>query len=164
MDHLDYVMTILRQEEGWCEHPYRCTKKKWTIGFGQLVPAPFDRVCDELEAAGADMTKCLRMSKQFGEVLFVAKVRAAEKFASGADWYRRLDTARKALILSMVYQMGWVGVCNFVNTIGALRAGDYESAALHMLDSTWAREETPTRARRHSAAMRSGSLRAWGLA
>jgi lysozyme len=56
----------------------------------------------------------------------------------------------------MSYQMGTTGVMKFKNTLTAIEHGDYELAALGMLDSTWAKQ-TPNRARRLASQMKVGA-------
>ena len=56
----------------------------------------------------------------------------------------------------MAYQMGKPRLFKFTNTRAAYRAGDFEKTADEMLDSKWAREDTPGRAKEASEVMRTG--------
>uniref|UniRef100_A0A6M3J136 Putative glycoside hydrolase n=1 Tax=viral metagenome TaxID=1070528 RepID=A0A6M3J136_9ZZZZ len=48
-----------------------------------------------------------------------------------------LDTVRKAVIIDMLFNLGYKGLMKFKNMIAALRSGDYEKAADEMMDSKW---------------------------
>jgi len=56
------------------------------------------------------------------------------------SWFKNISLLRQGVIISMVYQMGFEGFNNFKNTIAYIKAGDFEKAAIEMLDSKWARE------------------------
>ena len=57
------------------------------------------------------------------------------------------DRARRDAVLAMLYQMGPEGVWRFKNMREALDRGAWASAAYHALDSRWARDQTPERAK-----------------
>ena len=60
---------------------------------------------------------------------------------------------RRAVLLSMAYQMGVDGLMKFKNMWAAINRQDWDDAADQMLDSKWARQ-TPERAGRHARIMR----------
>ena len=72
-----------------------------------------------------------------------------------APWMAQLDPVRLGVMLNMAFQMGVDGLLGFKNTLAMVKAGDYAGAAAGMLHSKWA-TQTPARARRLSAQMRSG--------
>lgn len=51
-----------------------------------------------------------------------------------------LNPVRRAVILDMLFNMGLFRVKGFRRMRAALRSGDYEKAAIEMLDSKWARQ------------------------
>ncbi len=59
----------------------------------------------------------------------------------------------------MAFQLGVNGVANFKKMIAALIARDYAAAAREMLDSNWAKVQTPARAQRMAEMMRTGVWR-----
>ena len=63
-------------------------------------------------------------------------------------FFKHLDDARKAVIVNMCYQMGINGFLKFKRFINSLIMEDYTSAARHGLNSKWAREQSPARAKR----------------
>ena len=51
------------------------------------------------------------------------------------------------ILANMVFQMGETGVSNFKNMWEALKNQDYQKASKEMLDSKWARKDSPSRAK-----------------
>lgn len=100
-----------------------------------------------------------------GLVWTPAEVTAARKAdiakaTAGLDtalpWWRRLSDVRQDVLANMAFQMGVHGVLEFPKALAAIKAGDFEVAALQLADSEWARSETPRRAERLIAQMKSG--------
>ena len=92
------------------------------------------------------------------EALLEVAARAALEDAAaavGAEAWGALSPARRVVVASMSYQLGPTGLRRFEQMLRALRAGDYAAAAAAMLDSRWSRQ-TPARARRLAARMRTG--------
>lgn len=52
----------------------------------------------------------------------------------------QLDAVRFAVIVDMMFNLGYGGVMKFKNMRAALIVGDYNAAAEEMLDSKWARQ------------------------
>jgi lysozyme len=82
--------------------------------------------------------------------------------ASKLPGYSGLDEARQGVLAAMVYQIGYAGVLDFKRMLRALVARDYDRAADEMLDSVWFKQ-TPHRATREAAIMRSGKVPALEL-
>lgn len=55
-------------------------------------------------------------------------------------WFKKISLLRQAVVINMVYQMGFEGFDNFKNTRAYIQAGEFEKAAIEMLDSKWARQ------------------------
>lgn len=73
-------------------------------------------------------------------------------------WYGRMTEERQAVLESMVFQLGIGGVLEFHNALAAMSVGAWNAAAQAMLDSEWAREQTPARAERLAEQMRTGEF------
>lgn len=67
-----------------------------------------------------------------------------------------LGVERKAVLVEMVYQLGKAGVASFTRMRKAVNEQNWEAAAAEMLDSDWAREDTPERASELAKRMRNG--------
>ncbi len=89
------------------------------------------------------------------ELMLENDLQAAELDAYRLDFFADLDEVRQLVIRDMIFNMGLKRFQGFVNTIAALRAGDYKRAAVQMTDSKWYRQ-TGRRARRLVKAMASG--------
>ncbi len=75
---------------------------------------------------------------------------ARSKYAQTFD---RLSQVRKDVLISMAYQIGVNGLLKFKKTWKYLEGGMYEEASNEMLDSEWARDDSPERAQRHARVM-----------
>jgi lysozyme len=73
-------------------------------------------------------------------------------------WFEELDEVRQVVLGCMAFQMGIDELLGFHETLQAVEYGAYAKAAQEMLDSDWARKETPARAKRLSEMMRTGKV------
>lgn len=55
-------------------------------------------------------------------------------------WIKDLDDARWSVIVEMAYNVGVPGLLKFKRTLASIQAGDYETAAVQMLESLWAEQ------------------------
>lgn len=70
------------------------------------------------------------------------------------SWWRSLDPVRQRVMMNMAFNMQGK-LLTFINTLAAIKRGDYAAAAAGMLDSLWARQ-VGARATRLAEMMRSG--------
>ena len=138
---------------------YKDSKGLWTIGIGHLLDR--NQTDEELAAMGLDDEldewEGFKISEQQCYNLFGIDVREAMEDLYGTftkDELEELGPTRGAIIIAMVFQMGAAGFRAFKNFIAAVKAGDFDKAAEEMLDSKWARKDSPERAKRASDAMR----------
>jgi len=133
---------LIEDEEGFCPYAYSDSKGYLTIGIGTLV---------DQRGGGITLDEA--------RYLMVNRVRPIySSLDECMSWWRSLNEARQAVLVSMAYQMGISGLLKFKRTLEAMKRGDYKSAADGMLASKWAREDSPSRARRAARAMRTGSF------
>ena len=133
------LLAWVAREEGFRSHPYRCTEGYLTVGYGTNLDAGLNR-------------------EEAALLLRYRLDRAAEEVARALPWSARLDEVRRSVLVAMTYQLkgGIAGLLKFKGTLAAVARGDYEAAARGMLGSLWARQ-TPARAARTAAAMRTGA-------
>lgn len=134
---LEAVLPRVMTDEGFRRKPYRCPAGFLTIGYGTNLDAGLD---DE-------------------EAMFLLEHRlrkAASACLATFAWFVGLDAVRQGVIVMMVYQLGLAGVLEFRDMRRALERGDYAAAAAAMLDSKWATHDSPARAARLAAMMRTG--------
>lgn len=133
------MLEKIASEEGFKEFPYKCPAGKLTIGYGFNI-----------EDCG--------VPKVVARYWLNYLINHAQAKLSGYDFYRDLDPARQTVLVDMAYQMGIEGLMGFKNMIKAIKVRDWDAAAEAMLDSKYAREDSPNRARRNAETMRTGVL------
>lgn len=133
----DYKTTI-EFEEGRKKFPYKCSKNKLTIGIGRNI--------EERGLSEDEIDYIYQNDERIAET-------EAKTLVDGFEW---LSDARKIALVSMVFQMGKGRVGKFENMIAAINDNNFALAANEMLDSKWARDDTPERAERAAEMMRLG--------
>lgn len=141
----ELLRQLLIEEEGRIPYAYQDAHGFWTIGVGHLI----------------DARKGGRLPEAIIDALLeydLAEVRTQARTIPG---YAQLNPVQRAVLGSMLFQMGLEpfdgdGVRDFRNFLRALATGDLAAAAAHGLDSKWAREDSPARARRQMRMLNSG--------
>lgn len=129
----------LKRDEGLRLKPYADSVGKITIGYGRNLS---DSGITQLEAA--DMLDH-DIERHVSDLL------RTFPFVIG------LDAVRQIVLANMAFNMGVPTLAGFSQMWQAIKAGDYESAAREMLDSTWA-QQVGDRAQRLASAMATGRL------
>lgn len=130
----------LRLDEGVRLKAYKDTLGNWTIGVGHLLkekPAT-DWTQDEVEAA------------------FAIDFEEAENGAiRAAPFFSALDGPRKGVLVNMAFNMGGEKLAAFHGMLAAMDSGDWDTAALHLMNSRYARQ-VGNRAKRLAYRIRTG--------
>lgn len=125
---------------------YPCPKGYPTIGVGHRIigtdPAYYT-------------TKGLKNNAEAIKLLKIDEANA-DAVARSYKWFFKLNEPRKAIIVSMIFQMGAKGFSEFKQLHKAIEAERWVAARNEMLDSKWANEDSPARARRHARQMLTG--------
>lgn len=132
-------LELVKREEGCRLKPYRCTAGRLTIGYGRNLD---DKGISSDEAAFLltnDLSECERDC---------ASIFGCQKWLA-------LNEVRRAVLISMRFQLGASGFRQFTGTIGAVKGQRFSEAADHMMESLWS-EQTPARALRAAEMMRTG--------
>jgi lysozyme len=79
------------------------------------------------------------------------------ELATDYPWFLKLNEPRRAALLNMRHQLGRTGLAGFQRMLGCLRDERFAEAEQHALDSKWAREDSPDRAKRVARQLASGS-------
>ena len=142
------AIRIIKKSEGWREKPYHCTQGFVTIGFGR-------KICDIKNAPLPAITTTKKaeetyLSNLVDNIISQLESRFKRQWASLSD-------VRKAVLISMVYQLGWTGFLGFRKTILAIEASDFKTASAEMLNSL-AAKQAPNRWRRNSNMMLTDNL------
>ena len=109
--------------------PYICPAGKQTIGYGRNIE---DRGISEDEARYL-LQNDIDQSQQ--------------ELSAAFSWFSPLSEPRKIALTDMCVNLGLPRLKTFKKAIAAFALGDYETAAMEMLDSKWARHDVPERAR-----------------
>ena len=152
------VTSLLKFEEGThangiC-YPYRDSRGYPTIGYGRLcamvqvandaAAKPYWDALGPCSQANAESWLQSAISQRTNCVNSIPNIRAA--YSAASDY-------RKAVIISMAYQLGCDGLSGFKKTLGLMANGNWDQASREMLNSAWA-NQTPNRANRHSIVIR----------
>jgi lysozyme len=153
---------LIKREEGCRLVPYLDSKGLLTIGYGHCLerrPLP-ESITNRLAALGYGHWRDERRPwpQEIADDLFAIDCQEVEEdVLRHIDVAQELNEPRYAVLLSMAFQMGTLGVLGFRKMLAALRAKDYALAAIEMLDSDWHFKDSPERARRHADIMRTGT-------
>lgn len=134
---LKTAVAILKFDEGWRSTPYYCTNDYPTIGYGFRIgdrysPLPnftLNRKVGDFWLEVEIETLCYQVTNYFSDVK---------------------DVVRQAVLVCMAYQMGFRGLLAFTNTCRLVKQGAHQEASIEMLESIWARTDSPLRALRYS--------------
>ena len=137
---MDRLLQSVKKHEGYRNKVYLDTLGKRTVGVGHLC----------VESFWED-------NKEYPEEMLMNILKDDLKNAiQGSERLLKdcpvLDDLAKEIIIEMVFQLGETGVSKFKNMIKALKIPDYQTAAIEMLDSKWAKQ-TPERAAGMSSEM-----------
>ena len=117
---MNKLIEQLKRHEGLKLKPYKCPAGKLTIGYGRNI-----------EDNGISLYEAEEMLEN--------DIYACDKELLKFEWYSKIDeTARKAVLINMCFNLGLPRLLKFVNMINALSVYDYGLAAKEMLDSKWA--------------------------
>lgn len=135
--NIGLLVRNLQAAEGLRLKPYRDTVGKLTIGFGRNLD---DVGIREPEA-------------QYMLALDIEQVTA--EIDKALPWWRKLNEDREAALAEMGFNLGIAGLLGFKKMLAALEAEDWEAAAAHAMDSTWAKQ-VGKRAERIAETFRTG--------
>ena len=119
----------IKNHEGFSPVAYRCTANKLTIGYGKRIK--YLKVTEEQAIEW--------LEEDLGHLHYVL----ADKY----DWFLPAPEEVKDIVMEMNYQLGVSAFSKFKKTIKYIKVKDYKAASIEMLDSKWARNDTPSRAK-----------------
>lgn len=141
------LYTFLEDEEGLFLTPYLDSKGVLTVGIGHNLKAkPIPEI-----------TTSSTISKEHAYAILKQDVADVVKDVQRElSWVTSLDEVRLCVVLAMVFQLGIGGVLKFKNFLNALKVHNFSKASNEMLDSKWAKEDSPNRAKRAAQMMLTG--------
>lgn len=132
----------LRRDEGYRTSVYPDGLGYWTIGIGICVDG---------------RKGCGLYDEEIDFIFQNRKKKNAIALSAELPWTDVVDEIRRGALLNMTFQMGLHGLSGFPKFLTALQQKDYPAAAAAMLDSKWAREQSPDRAKRLSQQILTGT-------
>ena len=133
----DTLIEDIKMEEGYRSSVYLDTLEKPTIGYGFLI--------DSLELQ-EDICQMILMRK-------LEKLIKTIKF--NFKWFDDMPEKVQDVVINICYQLGVSGFSKFKKTIQFMKNKQWDKASVEMLDSKWAKEQTPQRALRLSETVKS---------
>tara|TARA_Y100001963_G_C6609378_1_gene366315 strand:+ start:77 stop:508 length:432 start_codon:yes stop_codon:yes gene_type:complete len=134
-DIIDEITASLMIEEGFRAHAYYDTAvpPRLTIGFGRNI----DR-----EGGG------LGISEDEAELMLRNDIDRSVKECENWYWFERQPDRVKRVLIELCFQLGYPSLSNFNRMLTAISNDNYSTAADELLDSKFAREQVPHRAKR----------------
>ena len=125
----------IKKHEGFSPVVYQCTAGYDTIGYGQRV-------------------KYLKVTQEQAEEWLLEELQNLKYIlADKYDWFLPAPQEVQDIVMNMNYQLGVSAFSKFKKTIKYIKVKDYKAASIEMLDSKWARDDTPNRAKELSDRM-----------
>ena len=155
----ELATSLLKYEEGTHKngicYAYKDSRGYPTIGYGKLCSSK--TVANDVEARNACksyVSVCsAEKAKQWLSEEINSKTSCIQTTANIKAAYNKASNYRKAIIVSMAYQLGCAGLGGFKKTLSYMANAQWANAATEMLDSAWNRQ-TPNRAKRHAHVIR----------
>ena len=145
----------LEEHEGFRSKVYKCTAGHDTIGIGLNLDAnPLKLSANEIKSlydAGITHEKAVYYLKLVCNQI-------ENRLTKELDWYDKLDSNTKYVLIDASYQMGVSGLLAFKDTLKLIKEGKYNEAAKEMLRSRWAKQ-VPNRAKSVTDILKTGKIR-----
>lgn len=122
---------------------------------GQPIVAGYTVIGNPTIGYGRLLTSAHGITQAEAQTLLVHDVVAADGDVEKLPVFAHLNTARRAALLDMDFNMGFNTLEEFGNFLGLLAAGKYDAAADDLMQTMWARQ-VGSRATRIEAIIRTG--------
>ena len=140
MRDLNNLKEQIAKHEGYEPKVYKCTNGYDTIGYGFAI-------------------KDLYMDKEVADLILDQKINKLLKRISAdedwGDWFLEKPQVIQEVLINMIYQIGFSGVKRFRKTIQYIKDDNFLMASEEMLDSKWAKSDSPNRAKELSEIVKS---------
>ena len=131
---------MIAKHEGYEPRVYKCTNGYDTIGYGFAI-------------------KDLYMDKEGADLILDQKIREMLNRILGdkdwGNWFPEKPQKIQEVLINMIFQIGFSGVKKFRKTIQYIKDDNFLMAGEEMLDSKWAKSDSPNRAKELSEIVKS---------
>jgi lysozyme len=141
----DRLIKQLIKDEGNEQFAYQDKFDYWTIGIGRCI--------DKRKGKGLSLRERLFLLENDIDDWI-------NELREHLSWFDDLDDVRQEILIMMAHQLGINGLMQFVHTLDHMKRGEYKEASIAMLDSMWAKSQTPDRAKRLAKMMETGEYNA----
>lgn len=149
---IDLAMRIQELDEGFEPEPYYCSEGYPTIGHGFRIEGT-----SQHDPLPSGITITLKDSLAELHAKTIANDTKLQFHDETKTAYENANDVQKAVMLSMVHQLGFYGFLKFKKFLSASRNRDWSKAAKEALDSV-AAKQAPKRWARNAAMIESGDL------
>ena len=140
MKDLNNLKEMIAKHEGYEPRVYKCTNGYDTIGYGFAI-------------------KDLYMNKEVADLILDQKIQEMlKRILSDKDWgewFSEKPQHIQEVLINMIFQIGFSGVKKFRKTIQYMKDDNFLLASEEMLDSKWAKSDSPNRAKELSEIVKS---------
>ena len=138
-------------DEGKVLHCYLCSELHNTVGIWHKVLESDEESGLSIYGAYDEVSEEQAISEERCYELFEQDVQVAVKGCESLypNW-AQLPQEMRHVLVNMAFQLGKTGLLRFKNMNAAVQDYQYARVAEEMLDSRWARDQTPERALRLS--------------
>ena len=140
MRDLGNLKEMIARHEGYEPRVYKCTNGYDTIGYGFAIKD----LCLDEEIAGLILDKKIRV--------LLARIEVDDDWDC---WFFDKPEIVQDVLVDMIFQIGFSGVKKFRKTIQYIKDDNFLMAGEEMLDSKWARSDSPNRAKELSDIIKS---------
>ena len=127
------IMASLKEEEGYSQFAYHCSEGRLTIAHGRMI-----------ESGG------IGISEEEADYLLQNDIKRSFAECQNFSWFDSLPDDKKMVLVELCFQLGYPTLCNFNRMLTGFSKRDWATAAVELLDSKYAREQCPARAKRLS--------------
>lgn len=151
MDAKKIAIESIKHHEGYSEELYTCPAGYLTIGWGcnlskadkkimKFISDDIDFDENKPEYALKELFLIGIRKRTATDILNYQVdniIRTILGSPRSVDWYEALSENRKAIIIEMVFQLGFKGMLSFKKMILAIKRKDFVDAGAEMKDSKW---------------------------
>lgn len=134
------LVAQLEREEGKRNRMYLDTEGNYTIGIG------------------FNLSDCTIPDSIIYALLDYKIDEAKSELDRTLPWWKTLNEVRQTALCAMMFQLGTNKLLGFRSALALLQASRWDAAADAFLDSRWAKEQCPNRAKRVTDLIRKGEF------
>ena len=140
----------ITENEGYRQSVYECSNGVPTVGIGQALKDfdPTPELCKMIIDWQIEK-KLIQIAKDHAQIdvaTVVSKIHLS--LSDKIEFYSELPPMIQGILIEQSYQMGIRGMMQFKKMLKAMKEKDWKEASSQMLDSKWARFDSPQRAER----------------